>query len=282
MLTERIRQFPSALVAFAPVRLSVLNSKKTSAKECGSLFAIVDERLPVSFEQKLKNFGFTVIRLESDIKLSSAISAHTDMLLFKHGSTLIGSAHYFRRHPKLSDEIFRSAKSFDIRLCERDFEGTYPYDAIFNALVINKTLFCKSDTISPTILSYADEKNLKVVKVKQGYPACTTLSIGNSLAVTSDRGMANALSAEGIEVMLVPECENIKLPPYKNGFIGGSAGVFGNKIYFLGNARTLPYYVELSERARKAGYEIISLGGDTDLLLDLGGIIFFDQSFQYN
>ena len=45
LLTEQTRPFRFALVAFAPVRLSALNYKKTSAYKSGSLFAIVDERI---------------------------------------------------------------------------------------------------------------------------------------------------------------------------------------------------------------------------------------------
>ncbi len=276
MLTERIRQFRSALVAFAPVRLSVLNAKKTSADFRGSLFAIIDRRLPKKQIEKLCDIGISPIFLEADERLPSPMASHADMLIFRHEKTLICSEQYFEQHPETKTAIF-SASQYDIRLCDIQLADKYPYDASFNAKVIGNSLFCKSDTVSKEIIKYAEEANLKIISVKQGYPACTVFAVNGSFAVTSDMGMKKAMENEGIDVFFVPECEKILLPPYKNGFIGGCTAIYKNLIFFFGNANVLAYFDNLSKKLFELGYEIISLDEDSDSLLDLGGALFLEK-----
>lgn len=236
----------------------------------GSLFAICDERLPLSHNVELTRLGFSVIRLPAS-RAAEAISSHTDIVLFRHGNTVIGSADYFSDKSILAAKI--RAAGLTLRLTDDIIGKEYPYDAVFNALVIGKYIFCRKATVSRAVLAYASEAGLTAVDTNQGYPACTTLPIGEGLALTSDRGMAAALESVGISALLVPESDSIKLPPYKNGFIGGCAGVFGNTIYFMGDFRTLPYSQMLCECLQRAGFTALSLGEPGAPLLDLGGII---------
>ena len=262
------------LVAFAPVRLSVHNYKKTSAMTGGGLFAICDERLPLSYSDKLHDRGFSVIRLPAS-GAHQAIASHTDIILFRHRSTLIGSAEYFSDKESLANKI--RAAGFDLRLSDAVIGEKYPRDAIFNALVIGEYLFCRTATVSRDILSYANEAGLKVVNTNQGYPACTVLPIGDRLAITSDKGMAAALESVGITAILTDESEKISLPPYKNGFIGGCAGALGKTLCFIGDPSVLPYFDRLKECINEAGFTYYALGEPNSGLLDLGGIILSDN-----
>ena len=174
-------------------------------------------------------------------------------------------------HKGLREEI--EATGLRLLLSDSAQGGSYPNDAIFNALVIGKRLFCKTDSVSSDVLRLAEREGLEVIGVKQGYPACTTLAISDRAAVTSDKGMAKALEKSGISTLLIPESEKIKLPPYKNGFIGGAAGKFGDKIFFLGNVNALPYCDALLALMTDEGVSALSLDEESDSLLDLGGII---------
>ena len=273
MLTEQIRPFRFALVAFAPVRLSALNYKKTSADRSGSLFAIVDGRISEVCEHGLISMGFKVLKLPRDIRLSEAVSSHTDLLLFHHKNTFIGSREYFERNKYIRDVLMSEVKNADIRLTDEKIGCQYPLDAIFNALVIGNKIFAKTDTVSKEIISYANEAKLKIVHVNQGYPACTVLAVGEKLAITSDMGMKAALEKENIEVLYIENSKCIKLPPYKFGFIGGSGSVFGNKVYFLGNLCAVDRDGKIRQRLSDLGYTPISLDTDSDSLFDLGGMI---------
>ena len=211
LLTDLIRLFPFAPVAFAPVRLSVLKLKKTSADASGSLFAIIDQRVPEEIENALSALDFEVIKLPECIEKESAVASHTDIVLFKAKDLVIGSQAYFEKHPSIEKKIKRAG--LNIIKSEDIHSEKYPYDAIFNALVIGDRLFLKTDSASRAIIDYAGEHNLKVVRTRQGYPACTTLAIGNKHAITSDLGMARLLRDEGIAVLTVPESDKIELPP---------------------------------------------------------------------
>ena len=272
LLTEQTRPFRFALVAFAPVRLSALNYKKTSADKSGSLFAIVDGRMPEDCEKSLLKYGFEVIKLRADERLGEAVASHTDMLLFRIGNTLVGSKQYFETHRDIFNKITEALPSFEFILTDDKVSSKYPNDAIFNALRTGNMLFAKCDTVSRTVLDLAERERLTLVNVKQGYPACTVLALP-SFSITADLGMARALENHGVRVMRVEESESIKLPPYKNGFIGGTASVLNGTVYFLGNLLSHPSGKAIRDALLSEGYSAVSLDDASDSLFDLGGMI---------
>ena len=237
-------------------------------------YIIVDGRISKDSLRSLEALGFSPILLPKSDSLPEPLSSHTDMVLFHHGRTLISTAEYMERHPSLFRKIKEALPHFDIRISEEKLGKSYPFDAILNALVIGDKIFCKTDSVCREILSYAKEVGLRVINVRQGYPACTVLPISDSFAITSDMGMRDAMISEGIRVLTVPECDKILLPPYKNGFIGGSAGKDGEKIYFAGNPKALPYFNIMEEFAVEAGVALITLDAEFCGLTDLGGLAF--------
>ena len=273
LLTEQIRPFRFALVAFAPVRLSALNYKKTSADKSGSLFAIVDSRISENCEEELLARGFEIIKLARDERLGEAVASHTDMLIFRYEDTFIGPRAYFEKNKTIFNKIKNSLPHFNFILTDDEIFCDYPRDAIFNALRLGDKLFSKTDTVSSAVLELAEANNLKVIRVKQGYPACTTLAVGDNFAITSDKGMARALCTSGVEVLEIPESDAIRLPPYKNGFIGGAAGVLEKTVYFIGNLYAHPFGKEIELALSRRGYEAVSLDSSSDALFDLGGMI---------
>lgn len=277
MLTAQIRPFRFALVAFAPVRLSVLNCKKTSADRSGSLFAIIDERVSPICEARLKSRGFTVIKLPRDERLGAAVASHTDMLLFRDGNTVIASKEYINANENIKSALLSAFPSLDLRLSDEALSKKYPSDAIFNAKIVGKKLYAKSDSVSKEIVRYAKEKGYGTISLNQGYPACTTLFADDGFAITADEGMRRALTLSGIEVLFIENSEKIKLPPYKYGFIGGTAGVFKNTVYFIGNLDAHPNAKEIKKALTKRGFLSVSLDESADSLFDLGGIIFTES-----
>ena len=241
----------------------------TKMKTC-----ITDQRISEECLEHLCELGYPAIKLPPVPGLSSAVASHTDIILFHHKNTLIASKEYFSTNASLADEIRAALPSHNIILSDERQRGRYPYDAIFNALVIGKYLFAKTDTVCPDILRYAEISDLTVVHTNQGYPACTVLPVGQSAAVTADFGMARLMSDCGIEVLTVSQDEAIKLPPYRNGFIGGAAGAFDDKILFIGNFDALSEHEKISVFLKKHGYRAISLDPDASVLFDLGGILF--------
>ena len=228
---------------------------------------LVDERISERCFNTLCDEGYTPIRLPKIPSLPSAIASHTDILAFKLKSTLFFSKHYFNKN-------FDILSPLDIKnVCLTDsVQGVnYPLDAVFNGLVIDGKLFCKADTFATEILSMAESVGVKIVPVKQGYPACTVLKISENAAITADEGMAKALEKEGISVLRIKN-GSISLPPYEYGFIGGAGEMHGSKVYFFGEIHTHPEADRIVSFIEETGKTAISLSDGK--LCDLGGMIF--------
>ena len=236
----------------------------------------MDERIPHSCESALAERGFTVIKLRSDERLSPTVASHTDMLFFRHNNTLITSQGYFHKNQNLINNI-SDIPGIKVLLADEAPESEYPKDRIFNCLILGDKLFAKTEHLSKSINEYANNEELKIIPVSQGYPACVTLGIGDKLAITADSGMARALKSENIEIIDISDSEAIKLPPYKFGFIGGTAGVFRNTVYFIGNLAAHPCGAKIEGALKNAGYECVSLDEKSDSLFDMGGIFFFEN-----
>lgn len=234
--------------------------------------AIIDIRTPNEAERALLKLGFSVLRVPPSKKLPVPLASHPDMLMCIIEKTLISSADYVDDALTFFDDLAHQT-SLSFEFTADKFGCTYPRDCIFNALTVGKKLFCKTDSVSPYLMAAAQEKGFKTVSVKQGYPACTVLPLGDSAAITADRGMAKVLEREEIDVTLI-ENGGISLPPYEYGFIGGAAGVFDKCAYFLGNPEKHACADLILGAVERAGLRAVSLI-DTPLL-DLGRIIFAD------
>lgn len=236
--------------------------------------ALVDSRITAEMEHALIRRGFKVIPLPPTKRLPSPIASHPDMLLFYHSDTVITSAEYCDDAPFAFTDIREYSSKVRFQFVDEVQEVDYPRDAIFNAIVIGDKIFCRTESVSGSVLDYAKERGLRVVNVNQGYPACTTLPLSKKAAITADRGMARALSESGIRVTLI-ENGGILLPPYEYGFIGGAAGVFKDKVYFLGDITAHPSYHEILLACEEEKLTPVSLSSEK--LTDLGRIIFIDQ-----
>ena len=235
--------------------------------------AIVDERISEAQERSLRIRGFHTITLPRHERLSPAVASHTDMLICKMGSELISVAEYCEACPYIFTDLSALARGYRLSFTADSLRAEYPEDCKLNALIMNGRLFCRVESVSPYILEHAAKLGLKVVPVKQGYPACTVLKLSERVAVTADSGMARALSGEGIEVVKI-EGGHISLPPHEFGFIGGCAGVFEDTVYFLGRLEAHPSYDLIKTAADSCGMKIVSLSDEP--LRDLGGILFLE------
>ncbi|MBR2651210.1 MAG: hypothetical protein IKD45_06070 [Clostridia bacterium] len=241
-------------------------------------YCIVDERLPAPCESALTEKGFGIIKLAPISALPSPIASHTDIILFKNKSNIICSERYLSENPEIRASLYGLSSFINIKECREYPFGEYPRDAIFNALTVGERLFARCESVCRDILEYAEEAGLSVINVKQGYPACTVLAIGEDAAITSDRGMARALIFAGVDTLLIDEDSAISLPPYKNGFIGGTAGRIGKDIYFAGNISALRDGENVTRFIESHGYVPHSLAPDASGLCDLGGLFFYEDN----
>lgn len=233
---------------------------------------IVDSRIRVQDRRALELLGYYPLELPPSSMLGEAVCSHPDTLIFNYGKEFITSADYCDGAGYIFSDLRERHSNVNIRFTSDTLGKTYPYDTKFNALFCGGELFARVESISNAILSLAEREGIRVNPVKQGYPACSVLSLGNS-AITADKGMAIAMEKRGISVTLISE-GGIALPPHKCGFIGGASAVLKSKVYFFGDYRQHSD-ANLIERAIfDAGYTPISL---SELpLVDLGGAIFVE------
>lgn len=240
-------------------------------------YVIFDERLPRECVNSLRKLGFNTLSLPPVSGVCSPISSHTDIVLFRYGRSIVLSHKYAEENPLTLARLRGCLTGFEFIFTDDVHGGEYPSDAIFNALVMKNRIFCKKSSISGAVISLAEKYGARIIDTKQGYPACTVLAIGQRHAITSDRGMAKKLISEDIDVLTVPETERILLKPYKNGFIGGCAGVFGDTVYFIGNLRAHPQSEDIQSFICDAGFRAVSLMPRAECLFDLGGLCFCEQ-----
>ena len=242
-------------------------------------FAIVDCRIPSEMERRLNILGFSVLSLPPFNRLSEAVASHTDMLVARLGREYISTADYCEAAPHVFTDLslLIGGTGASVTLTSDDIYPDYPRDCRLNILVMGNYLFARTESVSPYIIERATEYGLKVISVRQGYPACTVLRLDAQHAITADAGMTRAMRGAGIKVTEI-ENGDISLPPHEYGFIGGCAGVYGDKIYFLGDPKTHRSYDKIQSACEDAGLTPISLGGGP--LLDLGGILFAEGDFK--
>ncbi len=235
--------------------------------------ALIDERMPEKAKRKLTLDGFCLVEMKPSKNISEPIASHPDMILFSDGKHIFTSSEYIDEHPFIFEDIMRLVPGISLFASNEAPAKKYPYDAIFNALKVGNKLFIKTATASKAILDYAEKCNLEIIDTKQGYPACTVLPISNSSCITADKGMAKLLLKNGINVTEIQN-GNIQLPPYEYGFIGGAAGRYGDRLYFIGDISRHPDYEKIKTVCTEEKLTPVSLfDGD---LLDLGRIIFIE------
>ena len=218
----------------------------------------ISKDIPKSLENLLVKENFSVIKLNKEKDLPPPVSSHADMLIFSDGDRLVTTKKYYNENKTCfyGSEIITTNDGFG---------SSYPKDIIFNAFVIEDTLFGKTDSISREITAlYKKKQNLS-----QGYAKCSTLLFGNN-AVTADTGIYNALYSHGINALLI-KAGGIRLPGYNYGFIGGASFVFDDTVMFFGNLCLHPDYKEITDFIYSKGYKIIS---DNSMpLTDFGGAV---------
>ncbi|MBQ7353050.1 MAG: hypothetical protein IJW54_03485 [Clostridia bacterium] len=208
--------------------------------------------------------GVKTLGLKPYDKLDKPICSHADMLICIIDKTIFCYSDYYEKNI----DVFAKITGYNIIKSNQQCKAIYPYDIGLNVLVIGKRIFCKKAYVVKEILDYAEINHYKIINVNQGYSCCSTLAIDENSAITSDKGMFDALVSEGIDTLLVSNCD-IKLEGYNCGFVGGSGYIFDKTLYFFGSIDNLREKSEVKQWLRKRNYKLISIFmGDVS---DFGG-----------
>lgn len=191
---------------------------------------IIGEKYASKLVNPLKKRGVECILLPKNQKVEWQINSHADIQIMH-----------------IKDNIFVCEPSikvdFDVIYGQTELKSGYPYNIAYNGLLIGDNFFhnlCKTD---PEILTNLE--NVSLHNVKQGFARCSTLVLGENLAITADKGMFLALTLAKIETLLIKE-GHIYLLGYDYGFIGGSGFMIDkNTVCFTGHLKNHPSYNEI-------------------------------------
>lgn len=204
--------------------------------------------------------------------LAGPVASHADMLVFNFGHDTVLYADYAEANPELAC-LLRDRCAQSITLSTHPVKEKYPLDVGLNALVCTENVFSLTKHCADEVKKVAEKYSLKHQNVRQGYSACSSLSI-NGGVVSADRSILNAARKCGIDTLEISS-GNIILEGYNEGFIGGASGVCDGSVYFLGNIDTHQDGEKIRKFLKTHGYDIVCLGDGP--LTDVGGIKFFEN-----
>lgn len=223
------------------------------------------------FEDKLSSL-FDVVYLPPDKNIASPVSSHPDMIMFSLNNSLVVPAAYYNGNRDLIDTL---VKRCELRLITTDCkrEAEYPFDVSLNVLVCDGNAFSLKEHTAGEVRELTRELGYTLHNVKQGYAACSAVSLGNAV-ISADPSIIKSLENVGIDALkILPG--HIILDGYNEGFIGGASGVCENTVYFLGNIDSHPDSKKIRRFIEAHGFDVFSLGDGG--LTDLGGIKFFSN-----
>ena len=234
--------------------------------------ALCDKRISEGCIETLRGLGYTVICLPPWSRLSPPVASHPDMLLFPIGDRIIASSDYYSFAKNQIDELIKRTNK-RLVLTNETASADYPFDILFNALVLGNRIYGKLSHLSRSVLRTAEELGYAPSDTKQGYVKCSSLKVGERAVITADRGLADIFRKNGEDVLLISG-GGILLPPYDYGFIGGASGLTDGEVLFCGDLRTHPDYDRITLFCEKHGKRVLSLSDEP--LLDVGSIFLFE------
>lgn len=223
---------------------------------------ICSKILPNNIKKSLLNEGFSLIEGGFSTVIDNETRYHPDMLYFKlpSGKLLV------------SDKI-NSVHNLDTFVSvekTRTLQGaSYPKDCVLNCFTAEKHLIC-GGYVADEIIEECNRHSVKIINVKQGYAACSTVKVTPQAFITADTGIAKALINKQYDVLLVTN-NGIELKGYNNGFIGGCALTTDDAIYFTGDISKHTDCNKIISFCKKYNKKVKCL--TVDNLYDYGGFI---------
>lgn len=223
---------------------------------------LVGEGISVKCEDSLKEMGYTVIKLPKFDRLQDGVASHADMLMFFYDGVLYTHEEYYSRNRAIID-----LADIKVKTTDEPVSNEYPKDILFNAVMTKEgMLFSKNDSTSLYVTALAKKK----VNVKQGYTACSTCRVDDNNFITTDKGLYKAYTENGKKCLLVGK-EDILLPGYDSGFIGGCSVVLEDSVSFFGNIEEHRDYKLIKDFIETTDKKIICLSDEK--LTDIGGAV---------
>jgi len=225
-----------------------------------SLCAVSEEATEVI--SSLHEKGIRVIKVKRASNLAPPISAHADIQILPLGGNLVAVN-------EVQSEVIRELESLDFEVLKvSDIRCDYPYDCRINVLPVKDFLVGYSSVIPSDILMKTGRKTLNV---KQGYCRCSSILLNEDMLLTDDMSIGKG-ALNFVKYSFILKQNEISLPGYDHGFIGGSSGKLSqNTIAFCGRIPETSFGERLIDILSNNGFSFCELGNSP--LTDIGGIV---------
>lgn len=216
-------------------------------------YAIIDFRISTEEKLNLINLGYEILICPPSKLLYDAVCGHPDMLLHIIDTKTI------MVHKDMNQNFIGELEElgFNVVFSKNSLKATYPEDVILNSVNFPHLFIHNIRYTDANLLNYMTNKTS--INVKQGYTKCSTAIVNRNSIMTSDKTIANALSKEKMDVLLLPPGDII-LPGLNYGFIGGCCGLLDeNSMAFYGDLNYYAFGEEVMEFLKKHDVEPIFL-----------------------
>lgn len=237
--------------------------------------AFVDYRIREKEINMLESLGLEVVLIPKNNNVYEEISSHTDIFMCKIGEYLVVSDKIYDYILNKVNKIDRSLSSFIIK-GESKILDIYPNDVQYNACNIGKNVIHNFKYTDKKIVEIIEKLCLEKININQGYSNCSIAVINDTSAIVSDKSIEKKLKEKGIDVLVVENCNEIKLLnkgkcSNMSGFIGGTISKIEDSIIITGDILNFKEHEKIIEFIKSKNLKIIDFKGYD--LIDYGGII---------
>ena len=228
------------------------------------MFAIIDSRSSGQAINNLQEYVTDLYTFQTNGITGNSISGHPDIFICQNKDQLVVA-------PNAPADLFKFLDNNNIvyRKGEKNVGHDLDNSVQYNCLSTPQFLFHKSGYTDSIVMEINKDK--KFISVPQAYTRCGLVHLCEDNFLTSDRGIEKVLLQNSLSCFYFNPDEII-IKDHKNGFIGGTIGILGNRIFFNGNIELHADENRLKEHLLKLNFEIINL---SDEYLYDGGCILF-------
>jgi hypothetical protein len=230
------------------------------------MLAIIDSRSSKKVINNLKEYVTDVYTFHTDGITGNSISGHPDIFIYQDKNHLIIS-------PNSPADLFNFLDNHNITYLKGEREVGHELDnsVQYNCLSTSQFLFHKSGYTDSIVLEINKDKEF--ISLPQAYARCSLVHLCDDNYLTSDRGIENVLLQRKLSCFYFNP-EEIIIKDHKNGFVGGTIGIWGKKLFFNGNVELHSDGKRLKEYLLNFNIDIVNLSDE--YLYDGGCILFVD------
>lgn len=227
------------------------------------MLIFADHKIPEKAHERLQEYG-EIIPFRTEGIAYEAVADHPDIFFCKIANQWVIA-------PNTPEIYIKKLDSHKIPYTVGELEvgKKYPETAKYNVVCSDNYLLHNFRYTDSIITNLAD--NLDLIHVNQGYTRCSLLALKEEHFITSDDGVGRVLSKYKFDVLNV-DPEGIILPGKPHGFIGGTAGIHKDTIFFLGSLNYLKDGTKVRTLLESINYTIVELYDGP--LFDGGSILF--------